>query len=992
MDLRSLLRDIRRPQDLMRLVAWWGHEAVWERVPDSGTELRVVGRYGEFPWLALSADDPEKAGRALARRWASRGRLGGVLALASDAKRLAVAVALDGVPTVSLDLGAPDPVALGCVRRLAGTGEHALAYAVRAAEALAGEAVGRRFYREFAAALERMAQGLPGPARAEDRRAYALLQLTRVLFLYFIQAKGWLAGRDRFLAESVDACLGRGRRLQRDLLRPLFFGTLNRPAPERGRIATSFGAIPFLNGGLFEPHPIERRLECDVPNPIWRDAFDGLFERFHFTVAEGAGDGRIAPDMLGRVFEGVMAPDARRASGTYYTPATLVHQLLDAAMSAHVARHLRCGESEAERRLAEREAQSVALLEQVSILDPAVGSGAFLLAALEKLGGASSARRRAVLNRNLFGVDRSAAAVRLTELRLWLAVIAEDPAQTPELVQPLPNLDCLIRQGDSLFEPVGSGLRLRPVESGLAEALRAARCQVVMATGREKRSQIRRLQELEVRATASALTAAEAELRESVEELLREARGNNLFGQRHGLDREARARIGRIRRDIHALGRARRSVVREREVPWFHYQCHFADVFARGGFDLVVGNPPWLRAEQVSPEDRRRLSGRYRWWRAAGQGYANQPDLAVAFLERALELAAPAGHVAFLVPAKLATAGYAAAARHGLTASTTLLRVADLTHRPEAAFDATVYPLALVLRKAAPQPGHRVRTRLDGTRGSVAQARLAGGGPWLLAQEPLSEALALLAEAYPKLGATVTCHLGLKTGANHVFLKPPADIEGEVRRPALRGRDIQPFRTTSRIELLYTHTDTGAVRARLPPHATRFLRAHATALQARADFDGGPVWTLFRVAHAIAPHRVVWPDLARELAAAALDQPGDQALVPLNTCYVASLGSASRAACLAAWLNSTWIRAAARSTAVPAASGFARFTASTVEGLPLPAGALSDPDLAALARAGRRGETIQGDLDDLVARHLDLTPPARSALLALAGRRAADRR
>jgi hypothetical protein len=191
-----------------------------------------VGRYGDFPWLGLSADDPERAGRALAKRWASRGRLAGVLALASNAKRLAIAVALDGAPTASLDLAAPDPVALGCLRRLAGTGEQALAYAVRAAEALAGEAVGRRFYLEFRIALERMTEGLPGPGRPEDRRAYALLQLSRVLFLYFIQAKGWLAGRDRFLAESVDSCLSRGRRLHRDLLRPLFFGTLNRPAAD----------------------------------------------------------------------------------------------------------------------------------------------------------------------------------------------------------------------------------------------------------------------------------------------------------------------------------------------------------------------------------------------------------------------------------------------------------------------------------------------------------------------------------------------------------------------------------------------------------------------------------------------------------------------------------------------------------------------------------------------------------------------------------------
>ena len=61
------------------------------------------------------------------------------------------------------------------------------------------------------------------------------------------------------------------------------------------------------------PHPLERRLRRDIPNDLWRDAFDGLFERFHFTL-EADEHGGVAPDMLGRVFEGVMAPDQRRAS------------------------------------------------------------------------------------------------------------------------------------------------------------------------------------------------------------------------------------------------------------------------------------------------------------------------------------------------------------------------------------------------------------------------------------------------------------------------------------------------------------------------------------------------------------------------------------------------------------------------------------------------------------------------------------------------------
>ena len=85
----------------------------------------------------------------------------------------------------------------------------------------------------------------------------------------------------------MEQCLAHKRRIHRDLLRPLFFGTLNRPRAQRSRVAALFGSIPFLNGGLFEPHPLERRFRADIPNPVWRDAFDQLFERFHFTVTEG---------------------------------------------------------------------------------------------------------------------------------------------------------------------------------------------------------------------------------------------------------------------------------------------------------------------------------------------------------------------------------------------------------------------------------------------------------------------------------------------------------------------------------------------------------------------------------------------------------------------------------------------------------------------------------------------------------------------------------
>jgi hypothetical protein len=1006
-----MLEAVRSIECLSGILAALGHVPLAELAPGVagrgapglGTAL-VVGRAGDFPWFAVQGPDAERLARRVAGRLAIRGRLGGVMALDAADRRLGVAIAVEGLPSLQIDLARPSPTALACLTRLAGPAPGgALAYATQAADALSGEAVGRRFFRAFKATLDRMADGLPTRLRGEDRRSLALLQLTRVLFLYFIQSKGWLAGQDRFLAEAVDRCLARRRRIHRDLLRPLFFGTLNRPAAERSRTARAFGAIPFLNGGLFEPHPLERSFRGDIPNPIWRDAFDGLFERFHFVVSE-EGPG-IAPDMLGRVFEGVMAPSTRRASGSYYTPAALVRSVLDAALAAWLAPRLGCTEAEAERRLGDHDPVAARYLGRLTLLDPAAGSGAFLLGALERLsalatasGTAAAVARRQVLQHSLFGVDRSAAAVRLTELRLWLAVIAADREARPSRVAPLPNLDCLIRQGDSLFEPVGGQLRLRPPEPGLARQVADLRRQLVSATGVRKRELVRGLRAAECRAAADSLRSAESDARARVAECLAAARSLDLFGRRRGADPAIRRCLGESRAELRAVRAARRTLLREREVPWFHYQSHFADVFVGGGFDIVAGNPPWLRAEEIPPETRRRLEGRYRWWRGVG-GFGHRPDLAIAFLERAVELAAPGGVVAFLVPAKVATAGYASAARHALAATTTVLHAGDLTGSPAAAFDATVYPLALVVRKTAPPPGHRVRTSLGVAAASarrpaasVPQAALAGGGPWILSAGGAHGLLTRLRAEHPLIADRFTCRLGLKTGANRLFLDPPATMSPSLLRWAIRGRDLRPFRPLPRLRLLWTHGPDGAPLPRLPPDAAAYLAPHEALLRARADFAGGAPWMLFRTRAAAAEHRVVWSDLGRRLTACALTGRRDRTLVPLNTCYVATTDSADEAERLAAWLNTSWVRALARIGAMPAAGGFRRFAATLVSGLPLPTGVLTDSSLSAIAIAGRRGKPVQEALDDTAAEHLGLSTRDRRTLARLVGHRAEDRR
>src|SRR3954463_8393761 len=999
MHLETFLGSVRCVPDLSGLVAALDHDPPLEPVPDTAwnkpsqrlLEVTAVGRADGLPWLATASQDPRQDAVQLARRIRARGAAAVVLALDPAGRRLAIAAAFDRLPHLELDLANPDPEAIDSLARLAGTsGAGPMAFAARVADALSTEPVGRRFFREFRTTLDRMAGELPCPMPPLERHAYALLQLTRVLFLYFIQTRGWLAGRERFLAEEVDRCIARGRRIHRDLLRPLFFGTLNRPFADRSRLATQFGQIPFLNGGLFEPHALERRCGADVPNVLWCAAFDRLFERFHFTASERSRRGSVAPDMLGRVFEGVMVPTARRASGAFYTPTALVEKILEAALTAFLTRKLTCSESQVERRLRDPDPEGANALRSVTILDPAAGSGAFLLGALERLSrlglplASISARKRRVLQQNLFGVDLNATAVRLAELRLWLAVIADETAGNPESVAPLPNLDCLVRQGDSLFEPSALRFGAAGNYSGAAE-LTSLRRQVVQTAGSGKHLLERRLWQAEKRLFGQALDQAQSRQLVDIADCLDQARAPDLFGRPRGLDRQLASRLRQLRAELGELRRARRRLAEEGEVPWFHYQSHFADVFAKGGFDLVVGNPPWLRSEAVPAHRRAQLSRRYRWWRPTAGSYGNAPDVAVAFLERAFELTAEGGVVAMLVPAKLASASYATGARHALASTATLHNVVDLTGHADAEFEATVYPLVVVASKQLPRASHRVSPSLgtsetDSTRASVTQSDLRGGGPWILVADELRQLVGQLTADHLRQDHVITCHLGVKTGLNRVFLNPPADLEPEAVRWAIRGRDLRPFRWERKVRLLWTHSAAGRPAPELRPATLKYLLRYERELRSRKDYRNGPWWTLFRVRPAVARHRVVWADLSRQLTAVALTSEADRECIPLNSCYVAPVENAGQAEAIASWLNSSWIRAIGRLGAVPASGGYARYNAGVISSLPLALSALDDPRLVELARAAQTGADMQLQLDTVVAEHLGLTSKARRIL------------
>jgi hypothetical protein len=1004
--LRELLARTEQIDDLRDLFRVLGYDAAWETVPPGPwlgeeaaaagvTRVALVARHEAFRVFGLEASDPERAARAAARRLAAGAERGLACALGGSPRRLVCAawrVAAAGplgIRIATSPLPRPGGAALATLERLApAPGESALALSLRIGEVLASEGITPRFFRAFRQTLERLSDRLTAPRARTDRHALALTALTRVLFLYFVQSKGWLDGDPRYLPRLLQTALGRRLHFHKAFLHPLCFGALNRSTESRGRTARALGRLPFLNGGLFEPTELERRHGPAVwSNADWREAFDDLFERFHFSVREDDDAERIAPDMLGRVFEGVMDPAERRASGSYYTPAALVREIVRAGLEAALVSRLGLSAAAAARWIHEGLAPNPAPdLRALTVLDPAAGSGAFLLGALGELVALRCAAgerpvaavKRDVLAHSLFGVDLSPTAVRLTELRLWLALVAEDDTSEPGAVVPLPNLDGHVRQGDALLDPLAlaGSLGRRGIRVGGPEVRRlaAARRALFDLAGPAKRAAQAELRRAEAALARRLFGEAKSGLEEAVRDVMASAKDRDLFGRRRGLAPPQRGWLTRSRASLSDLRSATRRLEREGAVPFFSFESHFGDALLRGGFDLVAGNPPWVRAERLPPRVRETLAARYSCWRpaAAPGGFAHLPDLAVAFTERALELVRPGGVLALLVPAKLATSGYAEPLRQRLAHSTRIDRAAPLAEPGARAFAAAVYPMALVAARADPTGVEMTATALGPKPDApaVPQRLLQAAGPWILVPDADRVARRLRA-AFPIVGDRWTPQLGVKTGADEVFLVPAACAG---TRPVVRGRDLGAWRCDARLHLLWTHGTDGRPLERLPAAVAARLAPHFDRLRRRADYRSGAPWQLFRTALARAPHRVLWPDLGRRITAA-VPVP---AIVPLNTVYGIATHDDAEAIALAALLNSRWLTALARLVADPARGGFHRFNARVVRDLPMPSA--GSPAWTALAALGARREPA----DDAVADAFELDQTDRRALARLA--------
>ena len=763
------------------------------------------------------------------------------------------------------------------------------------------ERITNRFYLEYAALFKRTAQALQENNKGisafydeAERNTHTQRLLGRVMFLYFIQKKGWLAGDPRFLTNQYARAAHDESNYYLTVLEPLFFETLNQP---RENHASPWGRIPYLNGGLFERDTDRQGRPFSalyLPNDLFDPAQPGsvlaFFNNYNFTVAEETPieqEVAVDPEMLGKVFENMMEEQERGKSGTFYTPRPIVHYMCRQALLGYLHQQTNLPKnllqnqfdlpdsddptlprlSVAQSRLVERS------LDNIKLLDPAVGTGAFLVGMLQELvvlkrachlaRGVTVPRsssevagwKRDLIANALYGVDIKRRAIEIARLRLWLSLVVDIPDL--DAVEPLPNLDYKLMSGNSLIETfegeailprlpepgsnpfaassqamgqTGFPAPAMQLQLGMGQAA-AARADLARLkqqffhaqTSDQRRDLRRQIEEQERHVLQTAVSERLADLHSKITHLT--AKGAVVNWK--GLKAEQK-QLEQLAAKQENLLHLRAHINSGEPLPFFLPHLHFFEVFRdKEGFDIVIANPPYVRQELIK-EFKPALQQAY------PQVYHGVADLYVYFYARGLQLLRPGGELVFIAPNKFMRANYGQNLRVLLSQHTQLHQIIDFGDL--SVFDATTYPCIVLIRKETPTPDHQSSVlainQVEDVQNLEAAARQAWPMPqtsfsadgWQLENPQVLRLLQKLRDGGTKLEQVVNgqFYRGVTTGFNEAFVIDEAKRQtlitadpasAELIKPWLRGRDIKRWRIEpSNLYMIFTRRGTDISR------------------------------------------------------------------------------------------------------------------------------------------------------------------------------------
>ena len=470
----------------------------------------------------------------------------------------------------------------------------------------------------------------------KDNRDYVKKLMGRLVFLQFLQKKGWMGvpanqqgwnGGDKFYLNHLIERYDGNDRLLSDVLEPLFFNTLNERRTNDladPRLGDNI-KIPYLNGGLFDKDELDKK-DIDFPYDYFKELMD-FFAMYNFTIDENDPEDSeigIDPEMLGHIFENLL--EDNKDKGAFYTPKEIVQYM----SKESVAQYLKSNTPEElhsaidsliKQRVVEpilQNKENARLVNKalyvVKVCDPAIGSGAFPMGVLNVLFDCrhllygfigknedfSYAKvKRDIIQNNIYGVDIEKGAVDIARLRFWLALVVDENEP-----QPLPNLDYKIMCGDSLLHrfpldtPFQNVLKDYNQKNGTHYTLDDYRQWVYDYTDISDHAQKddfrQRIEDIK-HAFKTELSDKEKGKIAKVRGTIANLQMEDLFGSKKK-DNEKKIKV--LQKELKALEKQREEIENNKQFEhafeWrFEFPALLNDEGVFRGFDIIIGNPPY---------------------------------------------------------------------------------------------------------------------------------------------------------------------------------------------------------------------------------------------------------------------------------------------------------------------------------------------------------------------------------------------------------------
>lgn len=554
-------------------------------------------------------------------------------------------------------------------------------------EAFDVEEVTEKFFRGsvrekgFIHIFEDLKSNLLSQARDEKwSHDYSLQFLSRIMFLFFIQRKRWLGEDPEFLEtywKTYANTSSSNNSFVDSWLSTLFFEAFNKGYTHPQWMPHDLDEIianaPYLNGGLFRPDKLDKLYKVKINDYDFETIFD-FFQHYNFTITEDSPldqDVAVDPQMIGKVYESLIRiseiEEKTESPGVVYTPRTeialmcrlaLVDRLINEFGKEHRNRFYEMvfafeqeEKDQADALIAEANLwhKIDKFIRKITVVDPAVGSGSFLIGMLTLL---TDLIKRAnhyndekesdykikkhIIGHSLYGVDVREWAVQVCELRLWLQLVVDAEFKPDEIQNDplLPNLTFNIKNGDSLVQEVAvinlSHLKFSTISNDIKISIEHLKedkhnyYENKLGTYKEKKEiekdevdifeqilikQIQKLKE-ELKRNRQILT------KYFEEQLAFDGITSNESKQVELLEKNHINTKEQLEKEFERLENALSVLRKERTKIPFVWEITFAEIFAKDerGFDIVIGNPPYIRQELIAdPQEMKEKFSEDKW-------------------------------------------------------------------------------------------------------------------------------------------------------------------------------------------------------------------------------------------------------------------------------------------------------------------------------------------------------------------------------------------